>query len=490
MKNMFVHYSGTLAAFKEAKEEGVLLSAKYHDSIVFIKGGENGNGSAVYTHGNYYGDVKDALAALSSRVDGLKYFSKLSDGSSVAEVASANGVISITGEDPAVTTHVDPTGIKVGLSEAFKTQVNETLPANIQAVSDKLGEKGAAAATGADATAFGRIKNLETVVAGLTGSEGGEVESVDAKVTKAINTLDVDAKEGDFVASISQVDGKIAPVMGAFNFDTKGAAAAAESAAKAHAETKATEAKDAAIAYADGKFQVAGNYEAAGAAAEALASAKKYADDLDTAMNTRVEALEAIDHAKLATDAAASAVATVLDGAPEKFDTLKEVAEWIADSESAATAADLVTRVGALEAIDHEAYVAADTALETSLKGYVDDRFTNEVTGKFDTVGSAEAAEKNAKEYADGKDSAMHTRVDALETAKTELVAADEANAAAIETEKGRVDAIVADYLKAADKTELQGNIDAVSAVANAAATKADTYTKAEVDAMWAWEEL
>ena len=70
-----------------------------------------------------------------------------------------------------------------------------------------------------------------------------------------------------------------------------------------------------------------------------LASAKEYADGLNTAMNTRVEALEAIDHEKLASDASAAAVATVLDGAPEKFDTLKEIAAWIAEADTAEDAA-------------------------------------------------------------------------------------------------------------------------------------------------------
>lgn len=467
MSKMFVHYNGTKADFIAAGK-----AAEYVNHIVFIKGGANGTGACVYTHGEYYGNVEEALAA-------LKYFSKVKVGTTEAEAVGPNGTLTFAAADPSsVSLDVTNKGITIGLTDAFVNKVNA------------VGAKNDAAATGENATAFARIKNLETVVSGLTGSEGGEVESVDAKVTKAINALDVNEISGDYIKSVKQVDGKIEATTGIFNFDTKGDAAKAEAAAKTYAETKATEAKDAAIADAANKYQLKGEYEAAGAAAEALASAKEYADGLDTAMNTRVEALEAIDHAKLATDAAASAVATVLDGAPEKFDTLKEVAEWIADSESAATAADLVTRVGALEAIDHEAYKAADTALETSLKGYVDGRFTNEVTDKFDTVGSAAAAEKNAKEYADGKDSAMNTRVAALETAKPELVAADEANAAAIATEKGRVDAIVADYLKAADKTELQGNIDAVSAVANAAAPQATTYTKAEVDAMWAWEEL
>jgi hypothetical protein len=220
MAKMFVHYAGTVTAFKAAG-----LETTYNNHIVFIAGGPDGKGAAVYTHGNYYGDYKTALADLKGKVDGLRYFSKISDGKNTASVASADGTITFSAVDPSeVSVDVNAAGVKIGLSDAFKTQVNTTLPGQISAVSTKLGERDAAAATGESATAFGRIKNLETIVAGLTGAEGGEVESVDAKITKAINALDVDAQEGDYVASISQVDGKIVPVMETFNFDAAGAA--------------------------------------------------------------------------------------------------------------------------------------------------------------------------------------------------------------------------------------------------------------------------
>ena len=62
------------------------------------------------------------------------------------------------------------------------------------------------------------------------------------------------------------------------------------------------------------------------AAADAQAAANKYADTLNTEMDERVKAIEAIDHDKLVADA----VAAVVAGAESEFDTLKEVAEWIA----------------------------------------------------------------------------------------------------------------------------------------------------------------
>ena len=222
-------------------------------------------------------------------------------------------------------------------------------------------------------------------------------------------------------------------------------------------------------AYADG---LASNYDAEGSAAQALVDAKAYVDDKDSAMDTRVKVLEGINHDQLAADAAASAVATILDGAPEKFDTLKEVADWIASSESADSAADLVTRVSALEAIDHEAYVAADTALETSLKGYVDGK----VDGKFDAEGSAAQALVDAKAYADGLAS-NYDAAGSAATAKSEAIAdadaklALKANSADVYV-KGDVDTKVSDAQAAA--------------IAQAKADVADAlksyYSKTEVD--------
>lgn len=481
MAKMFVHYAGTVTAFKAAG-----LESKYNNHIVFIAGGADGKGAAVYTHGNYYGDYKTALADLKSKVDGLKYFSKISDGTNTASVASADGTITFSAVDPSeVSVDVNAAGVKIGLSEAFKTLVNTTLPGQISAVNTKLGEKDAVAATGENATAFGRIKNLETIVAGLTGAEGGEVESVDAKINKAIEALDVDAKAGDFVASISQVDGKIAPVMGTFNFDTKGDAAKAETAAKAYADSLAVNydaagaaatAKSEAIADAEAKYQVKGDYEAAG-------TAKSFND----AMDTRVLKLEAIDHNKIATDAAAAAVAGVIDDAPESFDTLKEVAAWIANNDHAADVAQLVTDVENLKKIDHDAYKGADETVLASAKSYADGLAGNydasgaaagalaeaktyvdgKVDGKFDAAGSAATAEKNAKDYADGKFQVAGN----YETAG--------AAAAAEQAAKSYADGLAVNYATAA-----QG------AKADAAAPQATTYTKADVDAMWAWEEL
>ena len=484
MAKMFVHYAGTVTAFKAAG-----LESKYNNHIVFIAGGEDGKGAAVYTHGNYYGDYKSALADLKTKVDGLKYFSKISDGTNTASVASADGTITFSAVDPSeVSVDVNAAGVKIGLSEAFKTQVNTTLPGQISAVNTKLGEKDAVAASGDDATAFGRIKNLENIVGDLVGVGDGDVESVDVKINKAIEALDVDAVAGDFVASISQVDGKIAPVMGTFNFDTKGDAAKAETAAKAYADGLAVNydaagaaatAKSEAIADAAAKYQVKGDYETAGAAAAVDAKLTSHVGD--AVAHVTADERTAWNAAKTAIDAFLKDA----DMTEKAVDTLAELQTYMTTDGEAA--AKVVERIGKLEAFDHDAYKGADETVLANAKSYADGLAGNydaagaaagalndakayvdgKVDGKFDTVGAAAQALTDAKAYADGKFQVAGN----YETAG--------AAAAAETAAKAYADGLAVNYATAA-----QG------AKADAAAPQATTYTKDEVDAMWAWEEL
>lgn len=457
MSKMFVHYKGTVAEFKAAN-----LESKYTNHIVFIKGGEaNGNGEAVYTHGQYYANVKDALAALQTKVDGMKYFSKISDGTTTASVASAEGIITIKGEDPAIVTVVDKEGVKIGLSDAFKTQVNTTLPNAIDAVEESLGSKEDAADV--NGSAFARIANLTEIVSDLTG---GSAESVGSQITNAINALDVDAAAGDYVASISQADGKIVPVMGNFAFDAEGAAAQA-----------LQDAKD----YADGKFQVAGNYEEAGAAAEVQGN-------LDTevlrAQGAESDLLAAINTEKARMDA----FMLDADVQGQAVDTLKEIQAYI--TSDGAAAQEMLAAIEAAQGAADAAQGEVD-ALEGVVAGV---KATAEAAATKDALDAeilrADAAEKaNAAaikaisdDYLKASDkTALEGQISAEATTAR---AAEKANADAIK-------AISDDYLKGADKTELQGKIDdKVAQSAYDAKIEALEAKDAELEGFWAWEEL
>lgn len=119
------------------------------------------------------------------------------------------------------------------------------------------------------------IKALEDIVNGIGGE--GEPATVVAYVTAAIDALKIGdyAKAADLTAAVARVstlETKMETVNGGEDVDG--------SIAKALKDAKA---------YADG---LAANYDAKGAADGALAAAKTYADGKDTAMNTRVTAVE------------------------------------------------------------------------------------------------------------------------------------------------------------------------------------------------------
>lgn len=250
---------------------------------------------------------------------------------------------------------------------------------------------------GVDATMSAKVVDLENTV-------GDSTKGLVQKVNLIQGELD--GLNGGAGSITTQIENAISALDLPNTYEAKGAAAGALADAKA---------------YADGKFQIAGNYEEAGAAAGALTDAKAYADGLvavdgvakfdaagtakgfNDAMDTRVKALEAIDHNKIANDAAAAAVAGVIDEAPESFDTLKEVAAWIANNDHASDVATLMTDVENLKKIDHDAYVEADKTVLADAKAYADGLVMNGENPRFDAAGSAAAAESAAKSYADGK---------------------------------------------------------------------------------------
>ena len=129
--------------------------------------------------------------------------------------------------------------------------------------------------------------------------------------------------------------------------------------------------------------------------------------------------------------AISTAISGLIDGAPETYDTLKEIATYISTNETAMDALN--------EAIGKKANKA------TTLEGYgITDSMTATQINK---------AIQDALAAATGGESAADVKV-ALDNYKT--------------SNDARVKAIEDDYLKAADKTALQGSIDAAKEIANA----------------------
>lgn len=419
---MFVYYSGTVAAFKAAA-----LEATYENSIVFISGDAEGKGAAIYTHNKYFANITEAI---NEALSNLNYFSSIKAGG-VTATANGEGTIEFSSDsNNTVEVVAGTTGIKIGLSESIQNTIN---------------------AKAESSTVNGINSRLQTVEGDyLKGSDKEELEGkigdtlAEAKKYTDDEVSRIVADSGSGLIGSAEDTADKNTIYGAKKYAAE-AAAAAQTAAEATAAADATSKVNAA------KEEINGTISAIdGRVSDNEAAIATLNGDGNGSVKKQV----------------ADAIASVVDSAPEDFDTLKEVAEWIASDTSGA----------AKMQIDIARLDGADT-VDGSVKKQIKD---------------AVAAEASIAR------------------------AAEQANAGAIEATEGRLDAIEADYLKGTDKTELQNNINAVSAVANAAAPQATTYTKTEVDglisasegkladyykksetyskeevdAMWAWAEL
>lgn len=221
-------------------------------------------------------------------------------------------------------------------------------------------------------------KNKEDIAAEV--KRAGEAEGALADRLDVLEAIDHDAYKGADASLKSELEGKIAlkadasalseavEALEGVDSALDGRLAAVEGklgSGEGNVSSMIATAKQEAIDSAVGTAAA----DATSKANAAEAAAKGHADSLNTAMNTRVEALEAIDHEH----GNKSELDSILVGDKAKWD---------------------------------EAYAKRhEHSNLTVLEGITSAKVT-----------AWDAAEGNAKSYVDGKDSAMNTRVEALET--------------------------------------------------------------------------
>ena len=249
-------------------------------------------------------------------------------------------------------------------------------------------------------------------------SVAGEL-SIDRATVDAYYDAAGDAADAEQAAK-SYADGL------ASNYDPAGSATTAENNAKSYADGlasnydpagSATTAENNAKSYADG---LASNYDPAGSASTAQSNAENYADakisDANgTATDKAWSAYKTSTEIGLAQAAAElhadNAVAALVDSAPALLDTLNELAAAIGDD--ANFASSIGTSIGEKVAksgdtMTGELVLSADPtqALAAATKQYVDaqasDAYNDAIlTASGDATTKANAAEQNAKDYAD-----------------------------------------------------------------------------------------
>jgi hypothetical protein len=221
------------------------------------------------------------------------------------------------------------------------------------------------------------------------------------------------------------------------NYDAAGAAAAAESAAKSHADNKAATAEQNAKDYADAQIAAIPGVDLTPYAyVSTVNDAVKALEDkdaeivtsytaADNALAARIKTIEDAPYAteSYVTSTVSSEIAKVVAEAPEDFNTLKEIADWIAnDVTSAAELANKVTaNENAIKAISDDylkaadkteivnAYTAADAALGTRIDNVVTSYAAADTAlgTRIDNVVTSYAA----------ADTALGTRIDNVEAA-------------------------------------------------------------------------
>ena len=307
----------------------------------------------------------------------------------------------------------------------------------------------------ADKAQVTRIANLESQITGLsgamhfegvktevptdvTGYEAGDVIIVGEKEyvfngTAFVEFGDVSA-EGERIGALETTVGKAAeggkPATGLIKDIADNAAAIAAEKKRAEGAEKAN--SDAISALST---SVSTTYETKSDSSAKLTEAKQYADGLNTAMNARVNALEADTHTH-----ANKAL----------LDTYTQTEANLAD------------------AVDKKHSHDNKTVL---------DGITTEKVSAWD------AAEANAKSYADEKVAGEKTRAEAAEKANADAITT-EANRAK-DAEKANADAITALQNGKADNATTLAGYGITDAY-----TKAETYTQGEVNALLSWTDF
>ena len=277
------------------------------------------------------------------------------------------------------------------------------------------------------------VASLRTEVNALGGGEGG----IQGMINASITALDLPN-----------------------TYDAKGEAAKVEAAAKAYADGLAT------------------NYDAVGAAAEVDGKLTTHA--ADAVAHVTADERTAWNNAKTAIDAFLKDA----DMSEKAVDTLAELQTYM--TTDGAAAAQVVERIGALEAINHNAYIAADETVLASAKSYAEGLASN-----YDAAGAAAQALADAKADAANlyQPKGNYEAAGAAATAKAEAITDAEGKYQPKGNYEaaGTADAKIA-ALNLSESYDAKGSADAAqtAAIAQAKLDAAEAlklyYTRTEVD--------
>lgn len=189
---MFVHYHGTKAGFISKG-----YSETYKNCIVFIKGGSDGKGECIYTHGNYFANFNELISTIS-------FFKGVVVSGTAYNTVQGGGYLEINGKDPAtVEVNVSSGGIEIGLSKDFKDNISEIERTLLTVSSDYLKDEDRKALENL-------ISGLRTEILGEEVSEEyNNLSKIEQKIKNLRETLKVNDVTGGLGTEVENTSGTI-----------------------------------------------------------------------------------------------------------------------------------------------------------------------------------------------------------------------------------------------------------------------------------------
>lgn len=433
------------------------------------------------------------------------------DGSQYIQINRDTGMTSVevSGDGNAVTAAVyDATGRKLTLTKGATYMTADDVDSKISAKVGDLGNDASGAAyetvkayVDAKTDGIASDEALTALTTRVTTAEGdidalqeavGNGGSIDTRITNAIGALDVTDTpvSGQYVSGVSEDNGMITVTRAPLpdyseTYDAKGAADTALADAKTYADGKDTaiaaakSAADAAQADVDALEATVGTVTEGKTVVQMIADAQTAATYDDTALAARVTATEA-SITTLNGDATtegsvakqvSDAVAKIVADAPEAYDTLKEISDWISSHADDASAmnSQITTNKNDIAALKTLVGTLPDTATATTVIGYIDEAVAGLSIGDYAKAADLTAAiTRIAALEADTHTHDNKTVLDGITAAKVTAWDAAESNAKTYAKEYA---------------DGLAGNYDA-SGAADTAETNAKSYADQKIAAL------
>lgn len=450
------------------------------DAIVFITGNGDASKSCIFAQGTYFANIADLLAA-------INYVKGISVGGQSYNAAAGGGYVAFEASDPStVAVNTSKSGVAIGLTTTFVDKVNNT--------ATNLGSKGDAADK--DGSAFARIANLAALVSDLTG---GSTDSIEGQITAAINAL-----RTEIVGTLGEDD---SATLAAINDELDAIEQSLSNMLSAGVNGKSL--------FVEGRGQ---SIQLTGADIKLGAATENYSTDntLDEAISSLDVRLSEEEEASVVTvtpttDSNYAQVYTIKQGNKEvgkiniPKDKVVESGEIVVNpaGQSAGTYIKLVLQnVATPLYINVGDLVDVYTAQASAAQVQVAISDTNVISATI-VAGSISATELAADAVVTAKiKDANVTKAKLESSVQASLGKADTAYqkpstgiaksdlASAVQTSLGKADSAYQKPSAGIAKTDLASDVQTSLGKADAAAPQSTTYTKAEVDAMWEWEEL